>query len=134
LRQQFVLFFVLTVFAVPVVAAPIPKALKEKPKPSVNGQWKMTSLIWNGKSVPPWADEWKIDGEKITIGVATTPFTIRDPDQPQLRKWQGYSAAVKLVDGDKLHVCVNWLTKENVFDCVQGPDRDLYIFERGKDQ
>ena len=120
-------------FAVPVVAAPVPKELKKANPPSVNGRWKMTEFIWNGKPVPPWADEWTINGEKITIGVATTPFTIRDSDQPHLRKWQGYSAAVRLVD-DKLYVCVNWLTDEKAFECQPGPKLDLYVFERVKDK
>lgn len=123
MRPLFVL-----VFAVPVVAAPVPKELK-KAKPSVDGRWRMTEFTWNGKPVRPWVDEWTIDGEKITIGVATTPFTLRDADQPHLRKWQGYSAAVSLVD-DRLYVCVNWLTKDQVFECQPGPKLDLYVFER----
>lgn len=127
MRPLFVLLF-----AVPVFAAPVPKELK-KAKPSVDGKWRMTEFICNSKSVRPWVDVWTIDGEKITIGVATTPFTFRDPDQPQLRKWQGYSAAVKLED-DKLYVCVNWLTKDQVLECQPGPKLDLYVFERVKDQ
>lgn len=132
MRLLFGLLFALAVFAVPVVAAPVPKELK-KPEPSVDGRWKMTEFIWNGKPARPWADEWTIKGEKITIGVATTPFTFRDSDQPHLRKWQGYSTAVRVVD-DKLYVCVNWLTDEKVFECQPGPKLDLYVFERVKDK
>jgi hypothetical protein len=130
MRPLLILCLTLSMFAVPVIAAPVPKSAKLS-KPSVDGQWKMTEFIWNGKSVRPWADEWTVDGEKITIGVATTPFTILEPDQPHLRKWQGYSAAVKLVD-DKLYVCVNWLTSEKVLECQPGPKVDLYVFERVK--
>jgi hypothetical protein len=131
-RPLFVLLFTVSVLAVPAVAAPVPKELK-KAKPSVDGQWRMTEFICNGKPVRPWTDVWTIDGEKITIGVATTPFTFRDPDQPHLRKWQGYSAAVRLVD-DKLYVCVNWLTEDKVFESQPGPKLDLYVFERVKDK
>lgn len=132
MRPLFVMLFALSVFAVPVFAAPVPKELK-KAKPSVDGRWKMTEFTWNGKPVPPWADEWTINGERVTIGVATTPLTFRDADQPHLRQWQGYSAAVRVVD-DKLFVCVNWLTKDQVFEVQPGPKLDLYVFERVKDK
>lgn len=127
MRPLFVLLF-----AVPVLAAPVPKELK-KAKPSVNGRWCLTEYIWNGKPAnPPWGREWTFDGEKIIIGTSTTPFTFRDPDQPQLRMWSGCSAVVMLVD-DKLHFCYTGDSNRQLTDCAPGPGVNFLVFERVKE-
>ena len=124
--------FVLLVFALPAVAAPVPKSLK-KPQ-SVDGRWHLIEHNTDGRDSPveKMIRDWAIDGEKLIIGKDTLPFKFRDPDRPHLRQSAEQSAVVKLV-GDKLHYCYTITPGLALTECEPGQGIYYYVFERAKE-
>lgn len=55
--------------AIPLIAAaPIPKELKPKDRPALDGAWKMVSLTFNGQQLGGVQSAlWKFDGDSLTI-------------------------------------------------------------------
>ena len=81
----------------------------------------------------PWGREWTLDIYMIIVITFTMPCMFQDPDQLQLRKWEGCSAVVMLV-AEKLHFCYSGDANRILTDCAPGPGVNLLVFERVKDK
>ncbi len=134
--------FVLLLLAVPVFAAPVPKAVK-KANASPDGHWYLKEIILDGTSDTVLASfdrHTLIEGEKYACAKSGRPsltgaanFTITDPDRPHLRKW-GTLPAVYEVDGDTLRACYAHDGRKELTECKPGAGIHYYVFERVKEE
>lgn len=131
---------VLLLFAVPVLAAPVPKAVKKDTSP--DGYWYLKEVILDGTSdtkLEGFARHTVIEGERYSCAVDKRPapntsnnWTIRDPDRPHLRMW-GTMPAVYEVDGDTLRACYAHDGRKEFTECKPGLGIHYYVFERVKE-
>ena len=132
---------VLLLFALPAVAAPVPKALK-KPPASPDGAWHLVAINSDGVdgSVENMGRDWVLGGENFLLGYKEMPdhakhlnpnFTRRDPDRPHLRLWHK-EPAVYEVDGDTLRVAYAHDGRKELSECKTGPGIHHYTFTRVK--
>lgn len=135
----------LTLFALPAVAAPVPKALKNGPPPSPDGAWVLAEFSSDGAAPAPptgMVIDWVIAGEHIFAGVKVEPahgakgqanFTIRDPDRPHLRTWGTLPAVYDVSrDGDTLRVCYAHDGRKELTECKPQMGVHYYQFKRAK--
>jgi len=132
---------VVLLFALPAVAAPVPKALT-KPPPSPNGVWKLVETNADGKLVPGGRtpEYWVIDREAVGIGTRELPIpqsnrasdlVAYDPTRPHLRKWAGFYAVVE-VTGDTLVICHNITHGPELTASKTGVGFRRFTFERAE--
>jgi len=137
---------VLLLFAVPAVAAPVPKTLKKAA--TADGVWEWVEFNGNdgkmGYNIPK-PTYWRIEGDLISTGKRTvdelfsTPLThtmtVRDGQQPNLRTFDTggtkYSAAMEL-DGDTLRWCYATDPKQTITECKPANGVYYYVFKRMK--
>ena len=133
----------LMVFALPAVAAPVPKGLKKIPQQKPDGVWHLVEFDSDGKggSAENMARDWVIEGEFIHVGVKVEPahgdkgppnFTVIDPDRPTLRKWGSMPAAFQLVDEDTLRCCYAHDGRKELTECKPQMGVHFYVFKRVK--
>ena len=131
----------LLVFALPAVAAPVPKGLKKNTSP--DGYWYLKEVILDGgasdTTLSNFARHTVIEGERYSCATdrrpapnATANWTIRDPDRPHLRMW-GSMPAVYEVDGDTLRACYAHDGRKDLTECKPGKGIHYYVFERAKE-
>lgn len=134
----------LLLFAVPVVAAPVPKSLK-KANTSPDGAWYLVECVGNGKAndVAKMERNWAVDGQVMLLGartqkdrgkgVSVIPFTIPDPARPTVRKFNTGWSVVE-ADGDTLRFCYAYDFTRELSECKPGPGVAYYVFERVKEE
>jgi len=139
--------FVLLLFALPAVAAPVPKALKAKP--TMDGVWEWVEF--NGsdgtmKFTIPKPTFRRIDGDRISLGKPSVEevlreelrqtLHVRDEQQPHLRTYDTggvkYSSVVEL-DGDTLRWCFSLDPKATITECKPANGVYYYVFKRVTD-
>jgi hypothetical protein len=133
----------LLVIALPLAAAPVPKALK-KPPANPDGAWRLVEFHSDGQvvAVGQMTRDWVISGEYVFAGRLVEPahgqkgqanFTISDPDRPHLRKWGDNPAAFELDrGGDTLRVSYAHDGRKEITECKPQPGVYYYVFERVK--
>jgi hypothetical protein len=133
--------FALLLFALPALAAPVPKALK-KPSQSLDGYWYLTEAVENG--VPQvvgnsYCRHTLIRGEKYASAMSGRPkpsddedFKMLDPDRPQLRLWQARPSVFE-ADGDTLRGCFATDGRAELTECQPGKGVTYYVYERMKE-
>jgi hypothetical protein len=134
---------VLLLFALPLAAAPVPKALK-KPPANPDGVWRLVEYRGDGRGFgfDRLARDWVIAGEHIFAGVQVEPahgdkgppnFTAPDETNPQRRTW-GDNPAVFEVGrtGDTLRLWVAFDGRTELTECTPGTGVGCYVFERAK--
>ena len=131
----------LLMFALPAVAAPVPKALKKPQNP--DGGWLVVAFSQDGAELAEpksMVREWHIAGEHRSNGSVLEPahhakgtpnFTVIDPDKPHLRKW-GTMPAVFEVDGDTLRACYAHDGRTELTECKPQMGVHYYVFTRAK--
>ena len=136
--------FVVLLLAVPVFAAPVPKALKKSPPSKPDGVWVLAEFSSDGAPPAPrdsMARDWVFEGEYIHIGATALQrqakgqpnFTIYDPDRPNLRKWGTNMAAYELdADGDTLRACYAHDGRKVLTECKPEKGIHYYVFKRVK--
>jgi len=137
----------LLLFAVPVFAAPVPKAVKAKP--TMDGVWEWVEFNGHDGTMkytiqkPTYR---RIDGDRISIGKRTIEelfreepahiLRIRDEKLPHLRTLEvgevKYSAVVEL-DGDTLRWCYALDTNVTITECKPANGVYYYLFKRVKE-
>lgn len=138
----------LLVFALPLAAAPVPKAIKARPV-TLDGVWQCVEFNgWDGRMKSPdtVGTYWRIAGDKMSRARKTTAelaaadaleFTLRARDEadPRLREYVvGANAApystVFERDGDTLRWA--WCTdpKATITACQPAADVYYYVFKR----
>jgi len=132
----------LLVLAVPLFAAPVPKAVK-KANASPDGHWYLIEFSADGnvdKDLKGFERHSLIEGEKYACApngrpdlAGATNWTIFDPERPHLRKW-GSLPAVYEVDGDTLRACYAYDGRKELTECKPGQGIHYYVFERVKDK
>ena len=133
----------LLLFAFPILAAPVPKALKKTPaKP--DGTWYLVEFDSDGKggNAEGMARDWVIEGEFIHVGAKVEPahgakgapnFTFMDPDRPHLRKWGTMPAIFALdPDGDFLRCGYAHDGRKELTECKPQMGVHFYVFKRVK--
>ena len=138
-------------FATVALAAPVPKDFL-KPKPKLDGRWKVTSYETNGRpttAVSILNQTWAFDGENLTItratapkGAAATKIKVRADvtTKPMAFDYILSAATTRLgvfaVDGDTLTVCltINTSLGERPTDLDGGTGTLKYTFTRVKDK
>jgi hypothetical protein len=136
----------LIAFALPLLAAPVPKGMKAK-RPSADGLWQVVAFNGDNGQVGPGGvlkTYWRIDADRMSNG-KETPAQIevegclhslvgRDPDRPhllELKLGQGGSRSCALeVDGDTLRWA--WATDPvaTVTECKPAAGVYYYEFKR----
>ncbi|MCU0704312.1 MAG: hypothetical protein MUF18_10090 [Fimbriiglobus sp.] len=136
----------LLVFAFPLLAAPVPKALKAKPV-SIDGDWRWETQEANGQVSPaPKGDYllWRVAGDTMTLiresggpeGVYTCRFVSEErPDSPRTFEYKvdrnGYHRrGVCELDGDTLRVAFGDNSNIPPAEVKSGPKTSLYVFKR----
>ncbi len=139
--------FVLLLFALPVVAAPVPKALKKTA--TEDGVWEWVEFNGhNGamKYTIPKPMYRRIDGDRMSIGKSSVEEVLReelkhtirarDEKQPNLRTYDTggvqYSAVLEL-DGDTLRWCYALDLKATITECKPANGVYYYEFKRVKE-
>ena len=146
---------VLAVLAVPLAAAPVPKALKAKV--TLDGRWELVEQNYRGQDQPNFAKwMWVIDGEKLSYcrpdggGVyvpsdTTTQATLTRPhggkaDEVDYATNTGkngivYKCVIAL-SGDELVVCFGSMGQQSVrpSEPKAGPDLHYFRFKRATDK
>jgi uncharacterized protein (TIGR03067 family) len=141
----------LLLFAAPLLAAPVPKALKAKPPASLDGRWKMESQEANGKSGPPSERDyntWVVagdtmhlvrDGDATKEGVYPCRF-VSDPrdDGPRTFEYKvdqnGYHRrGVCELDGDTLRVAFSGDANTRPAAVQSSDTVTVYTFKRVPD-
>ncbi len=136
---------VLLLFALPALAAPVPKALKKPSSP--DGAWHLVAVNSDGKkgSVENMGRYWLVRGETVTLGRPHTDpdrqppqvceLTIPDPTRPHLRRFGAESQFLSVleVEGDILRFCYAYDGRKELTECK--PDKGIayYVFERVKE-
>lgn len=137
----------LLLFTLPVVAAPVPKALKAKA--TMDGVWEWVEFNGNDgqmKYTIQKPNYWRVEGDRISIArqsveeLYQNPLThtirIRDEQQPHLRTYDSgdtkYSAVVEL-DGDTLRLAYATDTTKTITECKPADGVYYYVFQRVKD-
>jgi hypothetical protein len=131
----------LLLFALPALAAPVPKSLK-KPPANPDGVWRWVEYTGDGQGFCyDWlARDWVIAGEHIFPAVSVEPahgdkgppnFTLIDEGHPRLRQW-GDRPAVFEVAGDTLRLCVAFDGRKELSECKPDTGVGYYVFERSK--
>ena len=138
-------------FAAVASAAPVPKDFR-KPKPKLDGQWKVTSYETNGRASKVASilnQTWAFDGENLTItrasaakGVAPTKVKVRADakTKPMAFDYVLNADATRLgvfaVDGDTLTICltVNTSLGERPTNLDGGTGTLKYTVARVKDK
>ena len=130
--------------ALPVIAAPVPKALNKPP--SLDGVWRLVEM--NGTPCPEATTDavtWVVDGERVSWrvgGAETLRVRLERPlhdlsGQAELHS-SGPSPATQPgvfeSEGDDLRVCVGSAGGKRPADCSTGPDRALFVFTRVKEK
>jgi hypothetical protein len=135
---------VLLAVALPAVAAPVPKSLKNAPPALPDGTWYLVEFHTDGQvgAVEQVTRDWVIAGEHIFAGVKVEPahgakgqanFTVADPDRPHLRKWGTLPAVYDVSrDGDTLRVCYAHDGRKGLTECKPQPGVYYYVFQRVK--
>ena len=131
--------------AVPVFAAPVPKALKKAPPAKPDGVWVLTEFSSDGAALAPnpgMVRDWVFEGEHVHVGAKVEPahgakgppnFTVFDPDRPNLRKWGTNMAAYELnADGDTLRACYAHDGRKELTECKPDKGIHYYVFTRVK--
>lgn len=139
---------VLLLFALPVLAAPVPKALKAKA--TMDGVWEWVEFNGNDGQMRytiPKPTYRRIDGDRISIGKQSVEelareesrhtLHIRDENQPHLRTYDTggskYSAVVEL-DGDTLRWCFALDPSVTITECKPANGVYYYVFKRVKEE
>ncbi len=132
---------VLLLFAVPVLAAPVPKSVKKQSQ-SIDGYWYLTESIEDGVPVKMgngYSRHTVIRGEKYACSWQGRPkksdeedFTVIDPATPNLRRWQTRPALFE-VDGDTLYGCFPTDGRKELTECKPGKGVVYYVYTRMKD-
>ena len=138
--------FVLLLFALPAVAAPVPKALKAKP--TADGVWEWAEFNGNDGKMGYTIQKptyWRIDGERISIGKRSVdelyseplPHVLRprDEEQPHLRTYDiggAKHSAVMELDGDTLRLAYALDTNATITECKPANGVYFYVFKRVK--
>ncbi len=136
--------FVLLLLALPVFAAPVPKALKKAA--TADGVWEWVEF--NGsdgtmKYTIPKPTFRRIDGDRISFGKPsveevlreelTQTLHVRDEQQPHLRTYDTggvkYSSVVEL-DGDTLRWCYSLDLNATITECKPAAGVYYYEFKR----
>ena len=130
--------FALLMLSAPLVAAPVPKALKKQPV-SYDGKWKLVEFWWGeekGVFRENMATVWTLEGEKMYIGPkgannVTHKLLISDPAKPNVRQFGQIETRPTLLelDGDTLKLCKS-LSDAEVKECVPGKGVNYYVFTR----
>jgi hypothetical protein len=136
---------VLLLFAVPVLAAPVPKSVKKAPPQFPDGVWLLQQFSSDGAApAPPQSMvlDWVVAGEHIFAGAKVEPahgakgppnFTIADPDRPHLRKWGVMPATYELDDGgNTLRCCYAHDGRKELTECKPEKGIHFYVFKRVK--
>jgi hypothetical protein len=134
--------------AVPVFAAPVPKAVKKGVPTNPDGVWVLTEYCEDGAAPAPLrpnsiARDWVFAGEHVFVGVSVEPaygamgppnFRLIDPDRPTRRVW-GTDPAVYELDaaGDTLKVAYAHDGRKELTECKPGQGIHYYVFERVKE-
>jgi hypothetical protein len=131
----------LLLFALPVLAAPVPKALKKNNSP--DGHWYLKEFNGDGKpdtTLNGFRRHVLIEGERYSCAAAGRPdgsdstnWTIRDPEKPHLRTW-GKMPAVYEVEGDTLRCCYAHDGRPELTECKPGQGIHYYVYERVKEK
>ncbi len=132
----------LLLFALPALAAPVPKALKNQPPQSLDGYWYLTESIEDGVPVKmgnSYCRHTLITGERYASSMQGKPkagdgedFTRIDPDNPNLRRWQNRPAVFE-ADGDTLRGCFATDGRKELTECKPGKGVTYYVYERMKE-
>ena len=130
----------LLLVALPLLAAPVPKGMKNKPS-SPDGQWKLVAHSSDGKEAPltNMACYWRIADDAIQCnstgwpkpGEPSSSIAAKDPARPGQRVW-GQLPAVVEVDGDTLRACYAHDGRKELSECKPGQGIAYYVFERVK--
>ena len=133
------LLAILLLLAAPLVAAPVPKAVKKASSP--DGRWRLVEFSNNGQgeSVQSMARNWQIKGETISCwldgqsSAGGSKFGAPNPDKPNERVWGTMPAAFE-VDGDTLRACYAHDGRKEMGECKPGKGVAYYVFERVKEE
>jgi hypothetical protein len=134
--------FALLVLALPVLAAPVPKALK---KAACDGTWKLVEYWSNSEQQTITKNmyvEWTLEGEALYIGPKGGTNThwylpIPDPTNPSVRRIyqvnDGNTQAARVeVDGDTLKFCIGKNGQSELTECAVAKGVSYYLFTRVK--
>lgn len=133
------------VHAAPVLAAPVPKAVKKMP--TMDGIWEWVEInINDGKDEyeVPKPSYWRIVGDRMAVHKRTVEeamiaeprarFEILDEKQPHLRTYHNSSGgthpAVVNLDGDTLRWCFASDPEQVVTECKPADGVYYYVFKR----
>ena len=118
-------FALCLLFAVPVFAAPVPKATPKKEEPTMNGVWEVVERVNNGRPLKSrdhecWVfgdDTYTIydgmkdvtgvndPGNKLCSGAKLTPDS-KDPTALDLNEGRNQNITRMQLDGDTLHIAI----------------------------
>ena len=137
----------LLLFALPLFAAPVPKAVKAKPS-TEDGVWEWVEFNGNDGKMQYSIQKptyWRIEGGRMSVGKRSVdelfreplPHTVsvRDERQPNLRTHDTGGAkhsAVLEVDGDTLRFAYAVDTTKAITECKPADGVYYYVFQRVK--
>ena len=140
--------FVLLLLVVPVVAAPVPTAVKKAA--TADGVWEWVEFNGNDGKLQYAIQKpsyWRIEGDRISTGKPSVEevlreelkhtLRVRDEKQQNLRTFDigvvKYSAVVEL-DGDTLRWCYATDSTVTITECKPANGVYYYVFERVKEK
>jgi len=127
----------LLLLASTLIAAPIPKKLKQRKTDDIHGVWQLVQFD-NNRAVSDMAQLWEVHDGKLYIGLTTadergkasaTPLTVPDPTTPLVMKF-GEHPCVFECDGDELRWTYSSDPNQQLTQCGVGPKRHAYVFKR----
>jgi hypothetical protein len=132
----------LLVFGLSVLAAPVPKGLKNKKPQPIDGYWYLTESVEDGVPVQmgnSYCRHTLIAGERYASSSQGKPkagegedCTLIDPDNPNLRRWQNRPAVFE-ADGDTLRGCFTTDGRKELTECKPGKGVIYYVYTRMKE-